>query len=124
VITAFAASALGLAALGLYGLLMLLVAERKRELGVRMALGAAPGDLVRVVVGGAGRLVAVGMGAGLVLTFVAAQLMRSLLFGIAPYDAIAVTGAVIALGAVAMIAAAVPARQASRVSAMEAMRMP
>jgi len=123
-ITAFAASALGLAALGLYGLLMLLVAERKRELGVRMALGAAPGDLVRVVVGGAGRLVGVGMGAGLVLTFVAAQLMRSLLFGIAPYDAIAVTGAVIALGAVAMIAAAVPARQASRVSAMEAMRMP
>ena len=124
VIAAFAAAALALAALGLSGLLMLLVAERKRELGVRMALGAAPGDLVRVVVGGAGRLVALGMGAGLVLTFVAAQLMRSLLFGIAPYDATAVTGAVIALATVAMIAAAVPARQASRVSAMEAMRMP
>jgi predicted permease len=122
VIAAFAAAALALAALGLYGLLMLLVTERKRELGVRIALGAAPGDLVRVVVGGAGRLVAVGMAAGLVLTLIAAQLLRSLLFGVAPYDAIAVTSAVAALGTVAMIAAAVPARQASRVSAMEAMR--
>jgi putative ABC transport system permease protein len=122
VIAAFAAAALLLAALGLYGLLMLLVTERKRELGVRMALGAAPGDLVRVVVGGAGRLVAAGMGAGLALTLGAAQLTRSLLFGVAPYDAIAVMSAVTALGTVAMVAAAVPARQASRVSAMEAMR--
>ncbi|HEX6465347.1 MAG TPA: FtsX-like permease family protein, partial [Vicinamibacterales bacterium] len=124
VIAVFAAAALTLAALGLYGLLMLLVTERKRELGVRMALGAAPGDLVRVVVGGMGRLVAVGMASGLVLTIVSAQLLRSLLFGVAPYDAVAVTGAVIALGTVAMIAAAVPARQAARVSAMEAMRTP
>jgi predicted permease len=122
VIAAFAAAALTLAALGLYGLLMLFVTERKRELGLRMALGAAPGDLVRVVVGGAGRLVAVGMAAGLVLTLIVAQALRSLLFGVAPYDAVAVTSAVTALGTVAMIAAAVPARQASRVSAMEAMR--
>jgi len=62
------------------------------------------------------------MGAGLALTLAAAQLMRSLLFGVAPYDAIAVMSAVTALGTVAMAAAAVPARQASRVSAMEAMR--
>jgi predicted lysophospholipase L1 biosynthesis ABC-type transport system permease subunit len=124
VIASFAAAALALAALGLYGLLMLLVTDRRRELGVRIALGAAPGDLVRVVVGGAGRLVAIGMGAGLVLTLAAAQLLRALLFGVTPYDATAVIGAVIALGTVAMIAAAVPARQASRVSAMEAMRTP
>jgi putative ABC transport system permease protein len=124
VIAAFATAALALAALGLYGLLMLLVTERKRELGVRMALGAAPRDLVRFVVGGAGRLVAVGIGAGLVLTLIAAQLMRSLLFGVAPYDALALIAAVAALGTAAMIAAAVPARQASRVSAMEAMRTP
>jgi hypothetical protein len=62
------------------------------------------------------------MGAGLVLTFAAAQALRSLLFGVAPYDAVAVMSAVTALATVAMIAAAVPARQASRVSAMEAMR--
>ena len=122
VIATFATAALGLAALGLYGLLMLLVTERRRELGVRMALGAAPRDLVRVVVGGAGRLAAVGMTTGLVLTLVATQFLRSLLFGVSPYDATAVTGAVVALGTVTMIAAAVPARQASRVSAMEAMR--
>ena len=124
VITTFAAAALGLAALGLYGLLMLLVTERRRELGVRIALGATPADLVRVVVGGAGRLVGVGMSVGVVLTLVAAQLLRSLLFGVAPYDALAVSGAVAALGTVAILAAAVPARHASRVSAMESMRTP
>ena len=120
----FAIAALALAALGLYGLLMLLVTERRRELGVRMALGAAPSDLVRVVVGGAGRLAAIGMAVGVGLTVIAAQLLRSVLFGVAPYDAIAVSGAVAALGTVAIIAAAVPARQAARVSAMEAMRTP
>ena len=124
VIATFAAAALGLAALGLYGLLMLLVTERRRELGVRIALGATPADLVRVVVGGAGRLVGVGMSVGVVLTLVAAQLLRSLLFGVAPYDALAVSGAVAALGTVAILAAAVPARHASRVSAMESMRTP
>jgi putative ABC transport system permease protein len=124
VIGAFAAAALALAALGLYGLLTLLVTERRRELGVRMALGAAPRDLVGVVVAGAGRLVAMGVGAGVMLTLGAAQLLRSLLFGVAPYDALAVGAAVAALGTVALIAAAVPARQASRVSAMEAMRTP
>lgn len=124
VIGTFAAAALALAALGLYGLLMLLVTERRRELGVRMALGAAPVDLVRVVVVGVGRLVAFGVCAGVLLTLVAAPLLRSLLFGVAPYDPVAVGAAVAALAAVAMIAAAVPAQQAARVSAMEAMRMP
>lgn len=122
VISTFAVAALALAALGLYGLLMLLVSERRQELGVRIALGAAPRDLVQVVASGAGRLVAVGVAAGLLLTLAAGQLMRSLLFGVAPYDAVAVGGAVLALAAVAVAAALVPALQASRVSAMEAMR--
>jgi ABC-type antimicrobial peptide transport system permease subunit len=124
VIASFALAALMLAALGLYGLLMLLVAERRRELGVRMALGAAPHDLVRLVIGGAGRLVAIGMLTGVALTLAATQLLRSLLFGVGPYDASAVFGAVAALGAVAIVSAAVPARQAARVSAIEAMRTP
>ncbi len=123
-ITSFALAALALAALGLYGLLVLLVAERRRELGVRIALGAAPRDLVRLVVGSAGRLVAIGMLTGVALTLVAARWLQSLLFGVAPYDASAVFGAVAALGAVAIVSAAVPARQAARVSAMEAMRTP
>ena len=124
VIGTFAFAALALAALGLYGLLMLLVTQRRRELGVRIALGAAPHDLVRVVVGGAGRLVTMGVSAGVILTLGAAQLLRSLLFGVAPYDAVAVGAAVASLATVAMIAAAVPARQAACVSAMEAMRTP
>jgi ABC-type antimicrobial peptide transport system permease subunit len=124
VIVSFALAALGLAALGLYGLLMLLVTERRRELGVRIALGAAPHDLVRLVVGGAGRLAAIGMVAGLALTLASAQLLRSLLFGIEPYDAVAVSGAMLVLGLVAVLSAVVPARQAARVSAMEAMRTP
>ena len=82
----FAAAALVLAALGLYGLLMLLVAQRRRELGVRMALGATPRDLVRVVLAGAGRLVAAGVAAGLVLTLAAGHLLRAMLFGVGPYQ--------------------------------------
>jgi len=118
----FAAAALVLAALGLYGLLMLLVAQRRRELGVRMALGATPHDLVRVVVAGAGRLVAVGAAAGLVLTLVAGHLLRTMLFGVGPYDPRALAAAVLALTLAALAAVVIPARQAASVSAMDAMR--
>jgi len=119
----FAAAALVLAALGLYGLLMLLVAERRRELGVRMALGASPRDLVRVVVLGAGRLVAAGLATGLVLTLATGSLLRALLFGVGPYDPAALAGAVLALALAAVVAIAMPARQAASVSAMDAMRL-
>jgi putative ABC transport system permease protein len=118
----FAAAALALAALGLYGLLMLLVAERRRELGVRMALGASPRDLVRLVLVGAGRIVAAGITAGLVLTVVAGHLLRTLLFGVGPYDPQALAGAVLALVLAAAAAIAAPARQAASVSPTEAMR--
>lgn len=80
----FAAAALGPAALGLYGLLSLLVAERRRELGVRIALGASPRDLVRVIVLGAGRLVAGGVAIGCALLLAAGFLLRALLFGVTP----------------------------------------
>ena len=118
----FAAAALVLAALGLYGLVMLLVAQRRRELGVRIALGASPSDLVEFVVAGAGRLVAAGIVVGLVLTLGAGYLLRSVLFGVTPYDPRALLGSVLALALVALIAVAIPARQASRISAMEAMK--
>ena len=118
----FAAAALVLAALGLYSLLMLLVAQRRRELGVRMALGATPRDLVRVVVAGAGRLVAVGVATGLVLTLAAGHLLRTMLFGVGPYDPRALAAAVAALALAALAAVVSPARQAASVSAMDAMR--
>jgi ABC-type antimicrobial peptide transport system permease subunit len=119
----FAAAALVLASLGLYGLLMLLVAQRRRELGVRMALGASPRDLVGVVIAGAGRIVVAGVSAGLVLTLLAGHLLRTLLFGVGPYDPGALAGAVLALAAAAAAAIVVPARRAASVSAMEAMRL-
>jgi putative ABC transport system permease protein len=121
-LTTFAAAALVLASLGLYGLLSLLVAERRRELGVRKALGASPRDLVTVVVFGAGRLVAGGVATGCALLLGAGFLLRTLLFGVAPYDLRALGWSVAALGFVSLVAMIVPARQAARVSAMEAMK--
>jgi predicted permease len=121
-IAMFAAAALVLAAIGLYGLLTLLVTERRRELGVRMALGASPRDLVEVVVAGAGRLVAAGIATGLLLTLGAGYLLRTVLFGVAPYDPRALAGSVLVLGVVALVAIAIPARQAAQTSAMEAMK--
>jgi hypothetical protein len=122
VISSFAAAALVLAALGLYGLLMLVVGERRRELGVRMALGATPLDVMETVVTGAGRLVAVGIAVGLALTLAAGYLLRTLLFGVAPYDPRALAGGVAALALVALAAVVMPARHAARISAMDAMR--
>ena len=119
----FAAAALVLAALGLYGLLMLLVGQRRRELGVRLALGATPRDLVRVVVAGAGRLVVAGLAMGLALTLVAGRLLRAMLFGVGPYDPRALAAAVVALALAALVAIVIPARQAASVSAMDAMRI-
>jgi putative ABC transport system permease protein len=118
----FAAAALGLAALGLYGLLMLLVAQRRRELGVRLALGASPRDLARVVIVGAGRLVGAGIALGLLLTLAAGYLLRSVLFGVASYDPRALAGSVAALALAALAAIVIPARQAARTNAMEAMK--
>jgi ABC-type antimicrobial peptide transport system permease subunit len=118
----FATAALVLAALGLHGLLTLVVAQRRRELGVRTALGAAPADLIEYVVAGAGRLVAIGISAGLLLTVGAGYLMRASLFGVTPYDPQALAWSVGALAAVAFAAVIVPARQAARVNAIEAMK--
>lgn len=117
----FALAALGLAALGLYGLLMLLVAQRRRELGVRMALGATPGDLARVIAGGAGRLLAAGILLGVLLTLAAGRLLQTLLFGVSPYDPGVIATSVAALAVIGLAAAAVPAAQAARASARDAM---
>ena len=121
-LTAFAGAALALAALGLYGLLTLLVADRREELGVRIALGASSGDLVRLVLAGAGRLIALGIAAGLILMFAASQALRSLLFGVTTHDARALAGGVLALAIVSLLAIAIPARQAAKISPMEALR--
>jgi predicted permease len=121
-LSAFAAAALALASLGLYGLLMLVVSQRRQELGVRMALGATPRELAGVVVSGAGKFIAAGLCVGVGLTLVAGSLLRTLLFGVTPYDPRALAASAAAIVLVSLVAVLVPARQASRTSAMDALR--
>ena len=118
----FAAAAMGLASLGLYSLLMLLVSERTRELGVRMALGAAPMQVVGLVFAGAGRLLAAGIGLGLVLVATMTRLLGAELFGVSPLDTPTLTAAIAAFAAAAMAVAAVPAIRAARIDPIAAIR--
>src|SRR4029078_12312221 len=121
-VTSFAGAALVLAALGLYGLLTLAVSERRRELGVRLALGATRADLAEGGLGGGGKLVAGGVALGLALTLAASQVLRTLLFGVTAHDPWSLATGVIALSLAALGALALPARQALRTSAIEALR--
>jgi predicted lysophospholipase L1 biosynthesis ABC-type transport system permease subunit len=121
-LTLFAAAATLLASLGLYTLLMLLVAERRREIGVRMALGATPLMVVTLVFATAGRLLAIGIGVGLVATIAAARVMSGLVYQVSPLDVPTLAGAVLVLVIVAVAAAAIPARRAARVDPIQAMR--
>jgi len=121
-LTLFAGAALSLAALGLYGLLTLLIADRRREFGVRIALGASRGDLVRLVLAGAGRLIVVGTAAGLILTFAASQILHTVLFGITAHDARALAGTVLALVIASAVALAIPVKQAMTIDPIEAIR--
>ncbi len=119
--TGFASAAMLLAATGLYGLFTLVVAERRRELGVRLALGAVPRQLVQLVCKGAGRLLAFGMLVGLAFTVGAGRWLQSLLFGISPWDGVTLVGTIFLLTAVSAIAVAIPAARAAHVSPSEAL---
>jgi putative ABC transport system permease protein len=121
-LTVFAGAALALAAVGLYGLLTLLIADRRREFGVRIALGASRADLVRLVLAGAGRLIAAGMAAGVILMFAASQLLQTLLFGVTAHDPRALAAGVLALAIVSALAVAIPATQAASIDPIEAIR--
>jgi ABC-type antimicrobial peptide transport system permease subunit len=119
---AFAALATLLAAVGLYGVLAYAVARRTRELGVRVALGAAAADLRRLVFGQVGRLVLAGGAVGLAAGLALGRAARSLLYGVEAHDPAAVAGAVAALAVVALGAAYLPARRAARVDPTRALR--
>jgi len=118
----FSFAALLLAAIGIYGLLAYSVTQRTREIGVRVALGAEPGSIVRLIVAGGARLVVIGAVAGMGTALALSGLMKSLLFGIGPRDPLTFIAAPAVLVAVAMVAAYVPARRAARVSPIEALR--
>jgi predicted permease len=119
---AFGALALLLAAVGLYGVIAYSVGMRTREMGVRMALGARPGDVLRLVFGQGGRLALVGMGAGAVLAALVGRVLGSLLYGVSAVDPLAYAFAAVVLLAVAALACFVPAMTASRIDPLRALR--
>jgi predicted permease len=119
---AFAGLALLLACLGIYGVVSYGVSQRVQEIGVRMALGATAADVGRQVIGGTMRLAIVGVTLGLLLAYVVAQLIASLLFGTSPSDVATFAGTAAVLTLVAVVAGAVPALRAARVDPMTALR--
>ncbi len=120
--TFFAALAVLLAAIGLYGTISFAVARRTGEIGIRMALGAERGAVVSMVLGDAVKLLGAGIAIGLPLAFAATALVRSVLYGVGRFDGLTISGAILALAAAALIAAWLPARRASRVDPMTALR--
>jgi predicted permease len=118
----FAALAVGLACVGLYGIMAYAVARRTNEIGIRMALGADRAHILRMIVGESVLLVATGVALGLPLALAAAQLVSGQLYGLKPADPGTIAGAILLLAAVAALASYIPARRATRVDPMVALR--
>jgi predicted permease len=118
----FAASALVLAMIGIYGVMSYTVARRAQEIGIRMALGAARGEVLRLVVGNGMALIAVGLALGVGAAVMLTRLMSTLLYGVRPTDPIAFGAAAVVLGAVALVACVVPASRAVRIAPGAALR--
>ncbi len=119
----FAGMALLLGVIGLYGVIAYSVGQRTREIGLRLAMGAERGAVYRLILGEAGRLIALGIAVGVGAAILAARLMRTLLFDTAPWDAPTLLAVAVLLGAAAMLASFIPARRAASVNPIEALRV-
>jgi predicted permease len=118
----FGGIGLVLATVGLYGLLAFTVTRRRREIGIRMALGARAGDVRRLVLGQGLRLTLMGLAIGFALSFAATRFLSSLLFGVSPLDPVTFGGITLLLGITAAVACIVPAVRATRTDPMVAIR--
>jgi putative ABC transport system permease protein len=122
VLGVFAATALLLAAIGVFGVFSWLVTLRRREIGIRIALGAREATVVRMVVAGAGRLAALGVALGLLAALLLTRFVQAQLFGVSPTDPLTFLGAALLLGGVGLLASWIPARAAARLNPLDAIR--
>jgi putative ABC transport system permease protein len=122
VLSVFAATALLIAAIGLYGVLAFDVAQRRRELGVRLALGATPASIRRMLLTRGLRIVGVGLLLGALGALAGTRLMAGLLFEVQSADALAFCGATVVLTITSLVATWLPARRATRADPIDALR--
>jgi putative ABC transport system permease protein len=118
----FAVLAVALALVGLYGVMSYTVTEQTQEIGVRMALGAIPTDVYRLILGRGMTLVAIGIALGIAGAFGLTRLLESFLFGVSPHDAWTFASSVFAFVAIAAVACLVPARRAAKLDPLIALR--
>jgi ABC-type antimicrobial peptide transport system permease subunit len=118
----FAGVALLLTAIGIYGVMGYSVAQRRQEIGIRIALGAQKGDVLRLVIGGGMKLTAIGVGIGLTAAFALTRVLNALLYGVKPFDAPTLIAVAILLSLIALLACWLPARRAAGVNPLIALR--
>jgi putative ABC transport system permease protein len=122
IVGVFAGSALIVASLGVYGVIGFFVTQRRREMGLRLALGASPGNVMSVVIGRGMAMTLVGLVVGIVGVAFATRYIASLLFGVGPFDLVTLATVCSVLAGVAVLACYLPARRASRVDPATVLR--